>query len=516
MKRLKKIMSVCVAMIMALAMCVTAYATGTTPTGSYKITIDQASADHVYEAYQIFGGDLSTENNKKILSNIVWGNGVTSEGLSALGSAETKAASLRTVDDAANFAKEVASYLQNPTVSGIYDGENKKYEITGLSAGYYLVKDQDNTLSNKDDFYTAYIMEVVGDVTATPKGDKPTSEKKVKDVNDSDGSPVTGWQDSADYDIGDAVPFQLKGTVASNYDSYTKYKFVFHDKESEGLTFNNDVKVYIDNTKITSGFVVKTTNIEDGDTFEVVFDDLKTIRNPLVTAGSVITVEYTSTLNEEAVVGSGGNPNTMHLEYSNNPNNAQGGETGKTPDDTVIVFTYKTVVNKTKEDGTTALAGAEFKLEKFVADSAGDTTYENVKGKWVEKGLVKNSDGNIFTATGLDDGYYRLTETKAPEHYNQLKDAIYFAITATHDVTSDTPKLLTFSGENKSTGEIGRFEFTSDKDNGSISTNVVNRKGSTLPSTGGIGTTIFYIVGVVLVLGAGVLLVTKKRMNADK
>ena len=519
MKRLKKIMSVCVAMIMALAMCVTAYATGTTPTGLYTITINQESAGHTYEAYQIFAGDLSTENNQKILSNISWGDGVTPVGQTELGTAEEKAASLMAGSDVATFAKSVAKYLQNPKASGTF--ENGEYKITGLSAGYYLVKDKDNTLNTKDDFYTAYIMKVVGNVVATPKGDKPTSEKKVKDVNDSNGTPVTDWQDSADYDIGDHVPFQLKGTVASNYDSYKKYKFVFHDKESEGLTFEPDtVKVYVNGINITSGFTTKT-NPTDGDTFDVVFDDLKTILDPrdeagntkLVGAGSVITVEYTSILNTNAVVGNTGNPNTMHLEYSNNQNDAQGGETGKTPDDTVIVFTYKTIVNKVKEDGRTPLAGAEFKLEKFVADSSGETTYKNIHGNWVTKTL-ESTDNKVFTATGLDDGYYRLTETKAPEHYNILKEAIYFEITATHDILSDSPRLTDFNGSDISTGETAKFTFTAMKTEGSISTSVINKKGSTLPETGGIGTTIFYVVGVVLMLGAGVLLITKRRMSA--
>ena len=519
MKHLKKIMSVCVAMIMALAMCVTAYATGTTPTGLYTITINQASAGHTYEAYQIFAGDLSTENNQKILSNISWGDGVTSVGQTELGTAEEKAASLMAGSDVATFAKSVAKYLQNPKASGTF--ENGEYKITGLSAGYYLVKDKDNTLNTKDDFYTAYIMKVVGNVVATPKGDKPTSEKKVKDVNDSNGTPVTDWQDSADYDIGDHVPFQLKGTVASNYDSYKTYKFVFHDKESDGLTFEpGTVKVYVNGTNITSGFRT-LTNTTDGDTFDVVFDDLKTILDPndtagntkLVGAGSVITVEYTSILNDNAVVGSAGNTNTMHLEYSNNPNDAQGGETGKTPDDTVIVFTYKTVVNKTNEAGA-PLAGAEFKLEKFVKDDEGTITYKNVKGKWVEKTLSSNQDGTVFTSTGLDDGYYRLTETKAPDHYNQLKEAIYFEITATHDILSDSPSLTDFNGSDISTGETAKYIFTATKTEGSISTSVINKKGSTLPETGGIGTTIFYVVGVVLMLGAGVLLITKRRMSA--
>ena len=513
MKHLKKIMSLILTAIMVIAMCVPVMADN-----ANGYTITAPNNGHTYEVYQIFTGTLTTEGTDNVLSNIKWGkNGKEREGSDV---SETILTDLKSVKDATDSAKlEIIKKYVNLTATNKYGSVTYSDPLDNVPAGYYLIKDVDRSQTGKDDSYTTYLVSVVGSVQITPKADKPSSEKKVKDVNDSNGT-VTGWQDSADYDIGDHVPFQLKGTVADNYDSYKKYKFVFHDKESAGLTFEPDtVKVYVDGANITSGFTT-VTSTTDRDTFDVVFEDLKNIldstgNTKLVGPGSVITVEYTSILNGNAVVGSAGNPNTMHLEYSNNPNDDQGGETGKTPDDTVIVFTYKTVVEKTNE-AREPLAGAEFKLEKFVKDDEGTITYKNVKGKWVDKTLSSNQGGTVFTSTGLDDGYYRLTETKAPEHYNQLKEAIYFEITADHEVHSDNPKLTNFSGINMTTGETATFTFSANKDDGSISTSVVNKKGSTLPETGGIGTTIFYIVGVVLVLGAGVLLVTKKRMNADK
>ena len=355
----------------------------------------------------------------------------------------------------------------------------------------------------------------MGNVTATPKSDVPEVEKKVKDTNDSTGV-TSDWQDSADYDIGDSVPFQLKATLADNVSSYTTYKVVFHDTLSKGLTYNNDAKVYIDGTE-TNGFTVTATVNADGTTtLTVSCDDVKALG-----AGnsSVITVEYTAKLNENAVLGSAGNPNEVYLEYSNNPNKSEEGnnETGETPKDVVIVFTYKTIINKVDSE-TKPLTGAAFKLEKLIKgeDGAADT--------WTTvKEFAVDGTTTSFTFSGLDDGQYKLTETKTPVGYNTI-DPIYFVIEATHGETADVPTLktlnayLTDANGNKQTemkdGESVNIDLgTVDLTAGSITTTVVNKSGSELPSTGGIGTTIFYVLGGVLVLAAVVLLVTKKRMS---
>ncbi len=190
------------------------------------------------------------------MSNIVWGSGVSEAGQTALGDAAAKAETLKTEADAKAFAKAVAPYLTTAAGSAntVTDG---KYVISGLAAGYYLVKDQDGSLTGDADAYTEYIIKVVSDTTATPKSSVPTVEKKVKDTNDSTGV-TSDWQDSADYDIGDSIPFQLKATLADNVSSYTTYKVVFHDTLSKGLTYNNDAKVYIGGTE-TNGFTVTST-----------------------------------------------------------------------------------------------------------------------------------------------------------------------------------------------------------------------------------------------------------------
>lgn len=494
MKNMKKLASLVLAMIMAFAMTVTAFAAET-----YSITINNSTAGHIYEAYQIFTGDLLVkEDGTKVLSNIVWGSGVSEAGKTALGDAAAKAETLKTEDDAKAFAKDVAPYLTTAAGSAntVTDG---KYVISGLKPGYYLVKDQDDSLTGESDAYTEYIVKVVGDVTTNPKSDVSEVEKKVKDTNDSTGE-TSGWQDSADYDIGDSVPFQLKATLADNVSSYTTYKVVFHDTLSKGLTYNDDATIAIDGTA-TNGFkVTATVNADGTTTLTVSCNDVKALD-----AGnsSVITVDYTATLNESAVLGSAGNPNKVYLEYSNNPNKSEDGnnETGETPEDVVIVFTYKTIINKV--DGEKKpLTGAEFTLEK----------YNKETDKWEAITVVKNEAGTTFTFSGLDDGNYRLTETTTPDGYNTI-DPIEFTITAEHDVLSDNPALKSLSG-NATTGEI---TFASNEADGSLSTDIVNKAGATLPETGGMGTTIFYVLGGLLVLCAAILLIAKKRMhNMDR
>ncbi len=491
MKHMKRFASLFLAMLMVFAMTATAFAAET-----YSITINNSAEGHTYEAYQIFTGDLS----EGVLSNIKWGSSVSNS--ATLGNAAAVAEKLDTnytgedkitLDD---LLKMIT--LGNPVANS---GETSNpYEISGLAAGYYLVKDQDGSVTGEGDAYTEYIIKVVSNVTTDPKSDVPTVEKKVKDINDSTDDAMTDWQDSADYDIGDSVPFQLKATLADNVSAYTTYKVVFHDTLSKGLTYNKDAVVKIDGVDKTASFTVTPTVNADGTTtLTVSCDDVKALG---ADDSSVITVEYTATLNENAVLGSAGNPNKVKLEYSNNPNKSETGnnETGNTPEDVVIVFTYKTIINKVDGQGN-PLTGAEFTLEK----------YNKETDEWEAITVVKNGEGTTFTFSGLDDGKYRLTETKTPAGYNTI-DPIEFTITAEHDVLSDNPALTSLSG-NATTGEL---TFTSNTTDGSLSADVVNKAGSTLPETGGMGTTLFYVLGGALVLCAGVLLVTKKRMSARR
>ena len=499
MKHVTKLASLLLALVMVFALTTTVFAAGETTISA------PAGSTRTYDVYQIFTGDLSGN----VLSNVKWGkNGTRTEG-EAVDQATLEAlAAVNSLSETTKL-KEIKKYVDfsSAAVGTVSNGS----PLT-VPTGYYLIKD--NGPVGDGESYSLYVVEVVGPTTISPKVGTTTSDKKVKDTNDSAANSTTDWQDSADYDIGDAVPFKLRATIAEDYANYTNgYKLTFHDKEETGLSFNKDsVKVYVDGTLITSDYEVVTENLSDGCTFEVQFSDLKNIAS--VHAGSVISVEYTSTLNNQAVIGSTGNKNTSHVTYTNNPNDEQAGENGKTPDDTVIVFTYQTIVNKvtknpaydaskdTENTGIDSNGNAKF----IPLKGAGFTLYKkNASGEYVAVGgELKDVDMTTFIWSGLDDGDYKLSETSTPAGYNTIAD-IEFSITAEHVVSSDNPTLTSLSGGNTFTGEVSI---------GAVSANIENQAGVQLPSTGGIGTTIFYVLGGLLVLTAVVLLVTKKRMSA--
>ena len=304
----------------------------------------------------------------------------------------------------------------------------------------------------------------------------------------------------------------MTGTVSDKYDNYGSYAYTFHDKMSNGLTFNNDVKVYVDGTPITTGYTVVTENLTDTDTdgkvctFEVRFENLKNISS--VNANSKITVEYTAKLNEKAVIGSAGNPNEARLEYSNNP---YGKGTGKTPWDKVIVFTYKLVANKVDGSGN-ALAGAGFTLYKWNASSEAKDKYEAVGSE------IKGTDKDpktTFEFSRLDAGQYKLVETTVPAGYNKAAD-LEFKVVASYNTDKADPKFETLKVTDLDNHELTGVFTIDQKNDDAVTTKITNLSGTELPSTGGMGTTILYVIGAILVIGAGILLITKKRMNANK
>lgn len=492
---MKRAINALVAVLATVAMAVAGFMGAGTAFADEANTITGPKNGHTYEAYQIFTGDLADGK----LSNVKWGSATAKNG-TAVTDAELKTvtdlASKSVNDNAQATANAIAAYLKSdaqPTAT--IDDTNPTAQVP---SGYYLIKDKNNTVPDGQ-AATTYIVTVAGNVTITPKSDVPSFEKKLKDTNDTTGD-TSDWQDSADYDINDAVPFKLEGTVASNYADYDTYYFAFHDVEENSLTFNKDsVKVYVDDTEITSGYTVVTEGLTDGCTFEVKFADLKQIS--AVKAGSKIRVEYTSTLNENAVLGKHGNVNKAKLQYSNNPNDEQGGEngpTGETPWDNVIVFTYKTVINKV-DDQNQPLKGAEFTLSKKMKNGTTTTV-----------AVVKDSEGTTFTFNGLDDGDYVLTETKTPAGYNSIKP-ITFTVTANHTITwegEDRDTILTSLSGNAASGEI---TFTPTDDKSELDTSVVNKPGSSLPETGGMGTIVLYAAGAVLVIAAGVYFGLKKK-----
>ena len=496
MKTIKRSIALVLAMILTLAMSVTVFAAPNADQNTFSLTLNKAVKGHTYEAYQILSGDLSAD--KATLSNIKWGEGIKAEGQTALGG--DAAGYAKKLADMGNNSKElkeqaqiIGANLASASGSVTVTDPDAKNVISNLKPGYYLIKDKDDSLQGQES-YTEFILHVTDDVDANVKADVPSVEKKVKDTNDTTGE-TTGWQDSADYDIGDDVPFQLTATLANNIESYKTYSLKFNDTLSKGLDYNNDAVIKLGDKDVTSYF----TPSYDATAKTLTF----TCDNILAfgaTNSDKIVVEYTAKLNENAVIGAAGNPNTVYLDFSNNPNNGGEGDRGKTPEDKVIVFTYKLTVNKVDKDNK-PLTGAEFSLFKKV----------NGKDELVEvkKILSTNAEGTVFGFTGLDDGTYVLRETKTPDGYNSIEDQT-FTISAKHDESSDDPKLTALTGDVAS-GSIINLGVMLEK--GELSTDVVNNKGSVLPSTGGAGRVAIYVIGAILVIGGGIVLVTKKRVR---
>ena len=342
-------------------------------------------------------------------------------------------------------------------------------------------------------------------ITINPKTAIPTVEKKVKDIDDSEDGSITDnpWQDSADHDLGDTVPFKLTATLPSNAQYYQTYTMIFHDTMSAGLTLDPDsIQVLMYETKhkadvdtdlndfakdVTSSFTVTTTGLTDGCTFEVGCENVYAIEG--VTKDTAFVVYYEATLNENAVIGATGNPNEVYLEFSNNPYEEG---TGETEPDKVIVFTYQLVVNKTDSHGH-PLQGAGFTLSK-----------KNVDGIYIVIGEeLKGDTLTTFTWEGLDDGDYKLEETTVPEGYNKMAD-IVFSVSATHDELSDDPKLTYLDGDLMGTGTV---------DLGSIEKDIVNNTGTVLPETGAEGTFMLITASALFVMVAVIFMVTRKKMS---
>ena len=496
MKTIKRSIALVLAMILALAMSVTVFAAPNADQNTFSLTLNKAVKGHTYEAYQILSGDLSAD--KATLSNIKWGEGINAEGQTALGGdAAGYAKKLADMGNNSSELKEqaqiIGANLASASGSVTVTDPDAKNVISNLKPGYYLIKDKDDSLQGQES-YTEFILHVTDDVDANVKADVPSVEKKVKDTNDTTGE-TTGWQDSADYDIGDDVPFQLTATLANNIESYKTYSLKFNDTLSKGLDYNNDAVIKLGDKDVTDRFTPSYDATAKTLTFTC--DDILAFG---AKNSDKIVVEYTAKLNENAVIGAAGNPNTVYLDFSNNPNNGGEGDRGKTPEDKVIVFTYKLTVNKVDKENK-PLTGAEFSLFKKV----------NGKDELVEvkKILSTNAEGTVFGFTGLDDGTYVLRETKTPDGYNSIEDQT-FTISAKHDENSDDPKLTELTGDVAS-GSIIDLGVMLEK--GELSTDVVNNKGSVLPSTGGAGRVAIYVIGAILVLGGGIVLVTKKRVR---
>ena len=582
MKKARKLTAVLLSLVMLLALVVPASAAE-----NYSITIRNDKEGHTYEAYQIFAGTVSSdaatdgETGGPMLGDITWGSGVDearhAELLAALqadaiigalagmrdaADAAAVAAALdgATAEIAAAFADVVSDYLAKTPTRDTNIMTAGTYVIEGLPAGYYLVKDKDGSLQGEADTATDYIVQVLGNVTMEPKDSGiPTLEKKVAEQGKGDegkynldGGYGRYYNDVADWNIGDRVPFKLIGSIP-DMDAYDTYQYIFHDTISTGLRLDmGSFDVYVAQEKNQDPVALGWAEIpaanyeltETADGFTLAIDNLKEFPYVNGEGRKYILVFYDAVLNEDAVIGLDGNPNTAYLEFSNDPN---GDGTGQTEDDKVIVFTYE--LDGTKVDGedeTTKLEGAQFVLLngakseaavvvggkvtewiKFGTQADGTeleipTTYEG----WTalaqqHTGLILTSaaDGT-FKIAGLDDGTYFLREIQAPNGYNLLEDDVQLVITAdtANGQEWDGDPATALRGLNMTFNVVDAEEVPTEVEGvlvgGTVGITVENNQGATLPETGGMGTTLFYIIGGLLVVGAGVLLVVRIRMKA--
>ncbi|MCI8848425.1 MAG: isopeptide-forming domain-containing fimbrial protein [Oscillibacter sp.] len=528
MKHMKKLAGLALAMVMLVALAVPAMAAPTT----IHMGLADTNTGHTLTAYQVFKADVKAEGTDETSGSLddntlEWGDGVDPVAfVQVLKSVVADQSLFVDIDDDAPDAKAVANILKtlNPDNSeaaltlakalndgaALKDGAGRTLPAN-VESGYYIIMD---AIGDKT---TAMLQQATRDLKIQVKSGKPTVQKKVWDEKLNGGAG--GWSDTAVYAEGDVVQFQLTATIADNYDpaTATTYKITFHDSMGAGLTLNNtSIAVAHNATDITSNRNLWTPNLtpaahEDGKencTFEVEVD-VKGIQT--AKAGDTITVTYTATVTDAAAIGGDGNLNSVWLATPE----------GDTEEDTVKVFTFEFDVNKV-DGNDEPLNGAGFTLYKWVADENGEVEYKGEKGSWkvvkVDGPAADGETKTTFKFERLKDGFYKLEESTVPDEYNKADDS-YFVI---ESETSNDPNPALTSLKAHWTDETGTpktgdlADMTGNITAGSVTTKVVNGQGITLPNTGGIGTTIFYIVGGVLVAAAAILLITKRRMNLNE
>lgn len=540
MKATKRIFSVFLTCVLAFTM---AFAMGLTASAAdYTITINKPAGDidRTYEAYQIFRGNLDGST----LSDIEWGTGIDgaafltelkkNEPFKSCTDAKTVAEKLASFTDDSNeavaFAKLAGKFLTTATAS------SSTGQIT-VPAGYYLLKD---VTAVTDDALSLNILKVVKDVTVNPKADHPTVDKKI-------GTDITTGVAANEATIGDKVPFVIASKVPQ-MQGYTKYFFVLKDSMTAGLTYNKDVAIKIGATTLAAD-AYDVTYDDTANTMKIVIKNFIQYKSE---AGKDIVVTYSATLNEKADLTQAGNKNTVKLTYSNNPNVDYKGDNepdttdpvGETPEH--VTVTYSTKLQLTKVDGAdhnVKLEGVEFQItgtsiktavskgEYFKQDSAG-TYYQLKDGTFTETVSTSETESKyvstsvkyakvtdtaeqtkmqkvtasgttdakgLITFEGLGAGTYYITELKAKGGYNLLTAPITVTITAAPSATGCSWTVST------------NATFADDM----VKLTVENNKGSVLPITGGIGTTIFYVIGGLLVCGAVVMAITKKKLSVE-
>lgn len=516
MKTLKRFSAILIAVLMMVAMM--AVPASAAPT--HSITISNAD-NHEFTAYQIFTGDLSGA----VLSNIVWGDGVNPDTLlPALKAADARFTGCATAADVAlvleastwteadtiAFAKIVAAHLAASQGTGT---AGSSYVISDLEPGYYIVIDT-TTLGGANDANSRYIISVTKNTAIEIKKAVPTLGKTVS------LKPDSGYSEAVNAAISNTVYFALTATMHARVSDYDTFFLQFEDTLPSALEFVELVSAYVNSTSIDKALVSVDST---GSTLKFTVADAKSVISNAtggaqVSATDTLTVVFSASVTGNGMVyGGAGNTNSAELHFSNNPNDNT--SQGTTSPDTAKVYSYQLVVNKTDATTNAKLAGAQF-VVKFLDDngntkfvkatgSNGNYTVESIVDSESDATLLTTSADGQFILKGLRQREYHLIEKVAPEGYNKIPEADEQKVTITPTLSGDKLTALNASR----TGAYTTLNGT-DKDAGSVTVTIINHQGATLPSTGGIGTTIFYCIGGLLVIGALALLTVRKRSTA--
>lgn len=497
---MKKVLSVLTALVLVLALAIPAFAGNITIKPNDKVT---SLAGRTFTAYKVLN---ATRTGDKIVYSVPDGaKDFMAEKFSidkddiAFSYKVAQAIEKLTDDARMTFAADVLEAIRTSKIKNVTNktgslNDSGNYVISDLEEGYYIVKDSGTETPVSALMLTTTNEEIV------IKADKPSVEKKIDGDNDTDDS-TTGLVDYNTAAIGDDVPFVITSTVPST-NGYKSYKMIFTDTLSKGLTYNAnslDVTATKDGSVETLTKDTDYTVMQDGQVITFKFENVKGWD------GKKIDIKYTAKVNNNAVIGTSGNENKVNLEYSNNPTQESSSE--KTPDDKTRTFVTEFKLVKVDANDNSKLAGVEFELTGtklntvLVTDADGNRTVqvteENVKI------TVKTDANGEIKFTGLAAGEYTLTETKPLEGYNILSEPIKITIGWTAPADDNSACTWTYSDNVDTSGNIATIT-------------VENQGGAELPSTGGIGTTIFYVVGGLLVVGAAVLLVTRRKVALEK